>query len=69
MLLELFLMQVKLATLHNGRDRSKIAVHLATALENEALQVLADQSLSELQDMEQLVKALQWRFPESNGQR
>lgn len=35
------------------------AVHLAKTLEDEVLQVLADQLLIKIQDIEQLVKALQ----------
>lgn len=42
-----------LSEVNNGWNRHKAAVHLAMTLGDEALQVSANQPLSELQDIEQ----------------
>lgn len=52
---------VGLGIMHNGWDWNKAADHLALALEGKALQVLANQPLTEPQNPEKLIAALYLR--------
>lgn len=60
--LEPYLVLIRLATLQNGWDRHKAALHLSLAPEGEVLQMLTNQVLCELQDIEKLVDGLQQSF-------
>lgn len=54
----LFLTQVRLLTLHNGRDKNEVAINLTLALEGAGLQDLAVRPLDKHQDIDQLIGAL-----------
>lgn len=56
--LEPYLVQIRLAKLRNGWDSSEATYELSLVLEGDTLQILTEQSLSELQNIEQLTEAL-----------
>ena len=59
---EPYLVQVRLAALHNGWSTEETAGHVALALEGKALQVLLDLTSAEQKNFMALATALERRF-------